>query len=658
MIQRDSKILLVEDEEEVLSLVQEILEQRGFSSDAAQDGEAAIALMNRQQYDLVLTDWTMPRKSGLEVLIEAKTRWEDCVVIVLTGHASLESTIQSLKQGANDYIRKPFNVDELINTIEVHLHRQFLQRENKRLQIQTEKDRIQLRRKVAELDILRRLSIELSYEFNFSQIFSLIHETLLLALSFDFCASLDLKKYQITIHSLIPVEERIIVWIRDHFTETLAKHDTRVYADRLSVTQKSSVSGIPVHEIPQTSEFIVMRDETTVYGVLMVARFEGESFTDEDSGFLRDVARQVSEVFGRLKGVMESQRSKLQFIVDSLPDGIIVYEPQGDSIIVNPMARRMIDRRGSRTITRKDIEYRMNVEMKELGAQVEEAGGPIIMQFSLDNVSSRTILDANVANLATTDGLPSGLIMVFRDVTRERTLDQMKKEFISNVHHELRTPAAIIKEFLALLYEQIGGPLNAKQREYVETMQRNMERLLRLIENLLFSSRMDLNEMKLVKERTDILAIVRNIGNEYLVRLAQKQIRLKTRFPRPPVEGDVDSDALIQILANLMDNAMKFTPKGGAVTLGLRKKNDGLLFFISDTGPGIAPQHMDRIFDRFYRIESNEEARREGIGLGLPIVKELVLKHNGSIWLESRVNEGATFFVRIPYGAAVGGTGV
>ena len=380
----------------------------------------------------------------------------------------------------------------------------------------------------------------------------------------------------------------------------------------------------------------------------MVARTGEEPFSEEDAGFLQDVARQVSEVFGRLKKVMESQRSKLQFIVDNLPDGIIVYEQQDDSVILNPMARRMIDRRSSRVITKKDVECRMNIDFKEIIAEVERASDPIIKQVSMDNISSVTILDAHVTHLAMQDGLPSGLIMVFRDVTRERTLEQMKKEFISNVHHELRTPAAIIKEFLALLYQQIGGPLNAKQNEYVETMQRNMERLLRLIENLLLSSRMELNELRLKKKMTNVLAIVQNVSREYLVRLAQRQIMLKTRFPKTKVESEVDPDALVQILSNLLDNAMKFSPKGTTVTMGLRVKKQDMLFFVSDEGVGIAPEHMDKIFDRFYRIESNEVARRQGVGLGLPIVRDLVTKHQGTIWLESQVGAGSTFFVRIP----------
>ena len=648
MAENNSKILVVEDEEEVVNLVQAILRQRGFSSDAARDGADAIAMLEKKQYDLVLTDWIMPKKNGLDVLVRAKELWNDTVVIIITGHVTLESTIQSLKQGANDYIRKPFNAEELVNTIEVHLHRQFLERENIRLQIQTEKDRTQLLKKVAELNILRRLSIELSYEFDFSNIFSLIHETLLLAIPFDFGASLDLNKYQINIHGMLPVDQKVTDWVREKLVDFLYENGVRTNNDRLTIGEKPFDGGIAITEIPGTIELMIMRDKGTVHGALMVARSGNVPFSEEDSGFLHNVARQVSEVFGRLKEVMESQRSKLQFIVDNLPDGIIVYERSDDSIILNPMARRMVDRRSSRVITRKDVECRMNISLKEIIAEVEKSEGPIIKQVSLDNITSTTILDAHVSHLATQDGLPSGLIMVFRDVTRERTLEQMKKEFLSNVHHELRTPAAIIKEFLALLYEGIGGPLNARQNEYIETMQRNMERLLRLIENLLLSSRADLNELRLKKKMTDVLALVNNVSREYLVRLAQRQISLKTRFPKTKVESEVDADALIQILSNLLDNAMKFSPKGSTVTMGLRVKKSDMLFFVSDEGVGIAPEHMDKIFDRFYRVESNEEARRQGVGLGLPIVRELVTKHQGTIWLESQVGAGSTFFVRIP----------
>ncbi len=655
MAESDAKILVVEDEKDVLDLIRNILQSRGYPSDEAGDGAEAIRRLEERPYDLVLTDWTMPRRNGLDVLIRAKELWEDIVVIILTGNASLESTIQSLKKGANDYIRKPFGVDELLNTIDVHLHRQYLQRENKRLQRQTEKDRIKLHKKVAELNILHRLSVELTYEFDFSHIFSLINEALVLAIPFDVCASLDLNKNRVNIHSMVPVDADIVRWVRGRLVEFLRESGVRVYDERLSIEHKQYGDGAPLHEIPRTVEFIIMADESTTYGAIMVAKKGDEPFSDEDSGFLHDVARQVSEVFGRLKGVMESQRGKLQFIVDNLPDGIIVYEQRDDAVILNPMARRMIDRRASRAITKKDVECRLNIKFDDLIDEVGRAAYPVIRQISLDNGPSISILDAHVAHLAMPDGLPSGLIMIFRDVTRERTLEQMKKEFISNVHHELRTPAAIIKEFLGLLHDQIGGPLNVKQLEYISTMQRNMERLLRLIENLLFSSRMDVDQIRLAKKMTDVLAIAQTVSREFLVRLAQRGIALRTRFPGSKVEAEVDSDALIQILSNLLDNAMKFSPKGSTVNMELHGEQDAIVFSVSDEGRGIAPEHMDKIFERFYRIESSDEARREGVGLGLPIVRDLVTRHNGMVWAESRVNEGSTFFVRIPVSSDAGG---
>ncbi|RKY88398.1 hypothetical protein DRQ09_02905, partial [candidate division KSB1 bacterium] len=199
MLKRNKKILIVDDEENVRDILGEILLAEGFKTDQAKNGSEAIKMLEKKKYDLVITDLMMPEKDGIEVLERAKNLYQDIVVLVLTGHGTLESAIKSLQLGANDYITKPFEVADILNRVYKALRTQELERENIRLQKQTEKDRDKLRKIVFELSILQRLSINFSYTFSINELYNLITESLSQVIKYDFCSILDLEKKSITI---------------------------------------------------------------------------------------------------------------------------------------------------------------------------------------------------------------------------------------------------------------------------------------------------------------------------------------------------------------------------------------------------------------------------------------------------------------------------
>ena len=262
----------------------------------------------------------------------------------------------------------------------------------------------------------------------------------------------------------------------------------------------------------------------------------------------------------------------------------------------------------------------------------------------LESIDKHLIYDANVATFLGEEGEFQGLVMVLRDVTKDRELDNLKKEFISNVSHELRTPAAIVKEFISIMKDELAGPVTEGQKEYLDTMTNNIERLLRLIENLLNMSRIESGRIQIKRNWFNPNDYLKNVTEGLKLRLKKKNITLQLYVPEKLPEVYADPDAFTQIITNLVDNARKFSPEGTEVKISAVLEDSDILFSVRDQGKGIPKDHLTKIFERFHRIENEEEIRQEGAGLGLPIIKELINQHHGKVWVESEMNKGSTFY--------------
>ncbi len=349
-----------------------------------------------------------------------------------------------------------------------------------------------------------------------------------------------------------------------------------------------------------------------------------------------------------MKDVIESQKRKLQTIIDGIPDGMIMFDSNDGSILTNPVADEIVRTYSGRDVTLKSIEKTFKISFMDLLNELKENNKTLRKEIILGENENKRIYDANVANLENPDGLIQGLVMVLRDVTKERELERMKREFISNVSHELRTPAAIVKEFISILSDGVAGNINKEQKEYLSIMLNNVERLLRLIENLLNMSRIESGRFKINRKDVDLNKLLIKIKESLEVRLLKNGQKLKLNIPRKLPVIKADPDALMQIITNFVDNARKFSSSDSIITIEAYEKDNKIVTCIKDRGRGISPEHLDRIFERFYRIEMPEDEKKEGVGLGLPIVKELVTLHGGDVWVESEVNKGSCFYFSLP----------
>lgn len=246
------------------------------------------------------------------------------------------------------------------------------------------------------------------------------------------------------------------------------------------------------------------------------------------------------------------------------------------------------------------------------------------------------------------NGRPVGAVEVFRDVTKENEIDNMKSEFISIASHQLRTPLTSVKTYAHLLVSGYQGELSHEQLEFMKIILTSVERMSDLIDILLDVSRIEAGKIEIVLKKTDINKLVSDIIRELEPAAREKNILLECLQPKKPLMAKVDQLLTTEVLTNLLSNSIKYTPKKGTVTLSIGKKGKDISFKVKDTGYGIPKSDQDRIFTKFFRADNISRREPSGSGLGLYMVKKIIENMGGTINFESAEKQGTTFTVTIP----------
>ena len=272
-------------------------------------------------------------------------------------------------------------------------------------------------------------------------------------------------------------------------------------------------------------------------------------------------------------------------------------------------------------------------------------------RFELDAVRN----DGQVISLALasapindSEGEVVGAMIIARDISESKKIEELQNKFISHVSHELRTPLTAMREFISLLLDGIPGPINGEQEDYLGRIESNIDRLTRIIENLLLLSRADEERLTPEKRFIDIKELILQVQDDFKVAAGRKSLQLGATVPDDLPRVYADPDKIIQVITNLVGNSLKFTPSGGTIKIGAQAKKEELEIWVQDTGVGIAPEDQEKIFDRFQQIRKGHKFGRKGTGLGLAISREIVLMHRGKIWVESQLGAGSRFIFSLP----------
>jgi two-component system phosphate regulon sensor histidine kinase PhoR len=288
-------------------------------------------------------------------------------------------------------------------------------------------------------------------------------------------------------------------------------------------------------------------------------------------------------------------------------------------------------------------------ELAELVERAESEKQVFDYELKVPELNERW-LQVNAAVISNSAGEREGTILVFHDLTRLRQLERTREEFVANVSHELRTPLSLIKGYVETLLD--GARNNPDVAEhFLRIIARNTERLDLLIQDLLTISALESGRVQINLQPVSLRAVAEKVFADLKSRAAAREVTLKNELP--DLIANADEGRLDQVLANLVDNAIKYgRPHGSVIVGGKSLDGDKIEIFIQDDGPGIPAESLDRVFERFYRVDKARSREQGGTGLGLSIVKHIVQNHGGEVWAKSEPGKGATFFFTLPVLAA------
>jgi two-component system phosphate regulon sensor histidine kinase PhoR len=366
----------------------------------------------------------------------------------------------------------------------------------------------------------------------------------------------------------------------------------------------------------------------------------------------KDEVGELAEAFGLMADelrarvhTIESARERLAAILSAMVEGVVAIDGEQRILHFNEVAGEILkvspDQVGSRLSDVTEL-----AEVREAFATTLREGERTRGEITVPALPYEQLIELQVAPLRGTDGVV-GAVMVLHNVTQVRRLNAVRRDFVANVSHELKTPLTVITGLVETLLDDPDMPTPTRDRFLGKTLNQ-CNRLTTLVHDLLTLSRVETEEEALELRRLDLRGPVQESVRVLAGQAEEKGITLETSMPAESVLIRGDYEALRQVVDNLLSNAIRYTPSGGNVWVRLREDGGVALLEVQDTGLGLEPKHQARIFQRFYRVDKARSRELGGTGLGLSIVKHVVLAHKGGVAVESRPGHGSTFSVRVP----------
>ena len=356
----------------------------------------------------------------------------------------------------------------------------------------------------------------------------------------------------------------------------------------------------------------------------------------------------LSEVIRLTQENLEQESKRLHSILSYMTDGVLATNRRGKITMINDMAKKQLGVQKEDVLNKSILELLKiedEYELRDLITQVPE-----LMIDSQDANGEYLSLRVRFALVRRESGFISGLVAVLHDTTEQEKEERERRLFVSNVSHELRTPLTSVKSYLEALDE--GALSEPVAPDFIKVSLDETNRMMRMVTDLLHLSRIDNATSHLDVELINFTAFITFILNRFdKMRRSdeEKKYELVRDYPITSVWIEIDTDKMTQVIDNIINNAIKYSPDGGKITVTMKTTDDQMILSISDQGLGIPKQDLPRIFDRFYRVDRARSRAQGGTGLGLSIAKEIIKQHKGFIWAKSEYGKGSTFTIVLPY---------
>ena len=358
----------------------------------------------------------------------------------------------------------------------------------------------------------------------------------------------------------------------------------------------------------------------------------------------------LSEVIRLTHENLEQETKRLTSILAYMTDGVLATNRRGQIIMVNEMAAKQLNVNPDEVLNTSILDLLSIGDDYDLRKLITEV--PELTIDSQDENGEYISLRVRFALIRRESGFISGLVAVLHDTTEQEKEERERRLFVSNVSHELRTPLTSVKSYLEALDD--GALSEPVAPDFVKVSLNETNRMMRMVTDLLSLSRIDNETSQLDIELTNFTAFITFILNRFDKIKSQsqedsKKYELIREYPISPIWVEIDTDKMTQVIDNILNNAIKYSPDGGKIKVGMKTTDAQLIISISDEGLGIPKKDLPRIFDRFYRVDKARSRAQGGTGLGLAIAKEIIKQHKGFIWAKSEYGKGSTFTIVLPY---------
>jgi len=601
------KILLVEDDAVDSRLVKQLLascsQPLEFAVESVGSLSEAIECLTNRKYDIVLSDLGLPDSSGIETVQNLKQVTPNTPVVVLTGVDDEEIGLSAIRNGASDYLVKDLPVKDLplkvllVRTIRYALEHSNVEKEVKALRQQLE---FVLGATKTGVDII-------DSEFNIRYINS------------------EWKKV---------------------YGDPAGKKCYEYFMDRSEVCPGCGIIKALKTKKPVVTEEVLVKEGNKPIQVTAIP-FQNEKeewlvaevhvdITERKKA--EEVLENLNAELSKANENLKNTEANLRTMINQNADGILIIDHKGIIRFVNNAAELLFGRKKEELIGETFGFADVKDETTEI--EIIRKKGEIV---TAEMCTVEIEWEGEMVYLAS-----------LRDITKRKKAEKklketmkMKSEFISTVSHELRTPLTIIKGGIAFVLNGLAGDINEEQKELLGIAKKNVDRLARLINDVLDFQKLDSGKMKFNLEANDINQIVKDVYETMTSSAKATGLDILLELDQNLPKATFDSDKITQVLTNLVTNALKFTEKG-TITIKTTKTEDAVQVSVSDTGYGIRKEDMPKLFSRFEQLGHGGDRKTGGTGLGLAISKEIIERHNGEIWLESNPGKGSKFTFTLP----------
>ncbi len=635
------RILVIEDSSETQQLLAElVLEPNGYRSLVAMDGEEGLRLALQEHPILIILDLQLPGINGFEVLEELQKLSANIPVVFTSAHQSPELIVRAFRLGARDFVLKPFDPREMLEAIQRTLTAARSRKKQQQFTQQLQEDNQQFERQLQELKALYAIGRSVTSLLDLNRVLNRIVEAAIYVANAEegMLMLLDDEGENLYLRAAKNVDESDVRNLRVRVDDSTVK---RAIQTNQPVLLTADHIQIATGYMVKALLYVPLRvPERGVIGVLGVANREVEdSFFKQDIFLLSALADYAAVAIenAQLFSTAETERLKLETILREADEIIIVVDEENNILICNAAARVALNLAGVSPTLRPLEDILPHPVLHEMLVYVQETGQAVSREMSLDD---ERIFNAQLKPI---EGV--GRVLVMQDITYLKKLDSIKSEFVAIVSHDLRTPLTSIQGYVDLLSRV--GPLNEQQQKCVGRVQESADTITELINDSLDIGRIGAG-LDLDMSACDLREIILKAIGDARPQTDEKRQELYWKPPEtlPLVLGN--ARRLRQVVDNLLINAIKYTQEEGWITVSATADNDHVVIHVADNGIGIPLAQQPHVFDKFYRVESDEVRDIQGTGLGLAIVKAVIEKHNGRVWVESKPGMGSVFSFILP----------